>query len=71
VAKRRQSSPSQECNAVIANGTCSDTGSLETARLYPTATVLPSGKVLAAGGSSNAGTIASAEPYDPPTGTCP
>lgn len=48
------------------------TGSLNTARYYHTATLLPTGKVLVAGGhdSHNDGTgfLASAELYDPTTG---
>jgi len=51
-------------------GTFSATGSMTTARLNPTATLLTNGKVLLAGGqdSSNA-VLASAELYDPTTGT--
>src|SRR5262249_42574182 len=43
------------------------TGSLATARNNHTATLLPSGKVLVAGGFEN-GSLASAEVYDPATG---
>ena len=44
-----------------------ETGSLATARLNHTATLLPNGKVLVAGGLG--GTLASAELYDPANGT--
>jgi len=45
-------------------------GSLVTARQYHTATLLPSGKVLVAGGwDSSSGYLASAELYDPATNT--
>lgn len=43
------------------------TGSMSTARLAHTGTLLPNGKVLIAGGGD--GTLASAEIYDPATGT--
>src|SRR5437867_1116503 len=49
-------------------GTWSATGSLATGRYGATATLLPSGKVLVAGGY-NAGPLASAELYDPVAGT--
>ena len=54
-------------------GTWTATGSLATARAYHTATLLPNGKVLVAGGENilyNNGeeTLASAELYDPATG---
>jgi Bacterial Ig-like domain (group 2)/Galactose oxidase, central domain/Kelch motif len=46
------------------------TGSMTTAREGHTATMLPNGKVLVAGGSDNAGNnFASAEVYDPVAGT--
>jgi hypothetical protein len=45
-----------------------ETGSLGTARFSYTATLLPDGKVLAAGGS-NGVSLASAELYDPASGT--
>ncbi len=44
------------------------TGSLATARVVHTATLLPNGKVLVAGGD-NCETLASAELYDPASGT--
>src|SRR5450432_1708322 len=47
-----------------------ETGSLATARVSHTATALPNGKVLVAGGAGiNFGTLASAELYDPASGT--
>jgi hypothetical protein len=39
-----------------------------TARAFPTATLLPNGKVLLAGGSNFSGTLRTAELYDPATG---
>ena len=50
-----------------ANGTWTVTGSMGRPRELHTATLLPSGKVLVAGGYSN-GYLASAELYDPATG---
>ena len=52
-----------------ATGTWTATGSLGTARFDHTATLLPSGKVLVAGGYDNGGVLSSAELYDPATGT--
>ena len=52
-----------------ATGTWSSTGSLNTARYLHTATLLPNGKVLVAGGYDTAsGDLSSAELYDPATG---
>ena len=45
------------------------TGSLNTARSGCTATLLPNGKVLVTGGANEDGVLASAELYDPSTGT--
>ena len=45
------------------------TGSLSTERTYHTATVLPNGKVLVAGGWGTNGALTSAELYNPATGT--
>jgi N-acetylneuraminic acid mutarotase len=45
------------------------TGSLATGRLRHTATLLPSGKVLVAGGYGDTATLSSAELYDPTTGS--
>ena len=46
------------------------TGSMATDRYFHTATLLPSGKVLVAGGYSlHVGALRSAELYDPATGT--
>jgi uncharacterized delta-60 repeat protein len=53
-----------------ATGAWSSAGRLATAREHHTATLLPNGKVLVAGGYlSGTGAIASAELYDPTTGT--
>jgi hypothetical protein len=47
-----------------------NTGSLNTARYWHTATLLPNGKVLVAGGYNTANIpLSSAELYDPVTGT--
>ena len=43
-----------------------DTGSLTAPRDQGTATLLPGGKVLIAGGIGNSGPLAGAEFYDPP-----
>src|SRR5438105_14028919 len=51
------------------SGTWTPTGSLATARYGHTATLLPNGKVLVAGGGDSFGQeVASAELYDPATG---
>src|SRR5260370_19782560 len=53
-----------------ASGTWTATGSLATARYLHTATLLPNGKVLVAGGlDSGFHRSASAEVYDPASGT--
>jgi N-acetylneuraminic acid mutarotase len=46
-----------------------DTASLATARYFHTATLLPNGKVLVAGGDGNGPSQESAELYDPASGT--
>jgi Galactose oxidase, central domain/Kelch motif len=51
-----------------ASGAWSATGSLATARFAYTATLLPNGKVLVAGGSGSTSVLASAELYDPGSG---
>ena len=57
------------CGACQVSGTpFGDTGLLNTARYLHTATLLPSGKVLVAGGY-NGSPLASAELYDPVSGT--
>src|SRR5262249_21426773 len=48
--------------------TWTDTGSLRTARWSHTATLLPNGKVLVAGGRNNQSDFDSVELYDPATG---
>jgi hypothetical protein len=48
-----------------ASGTWTATGSLGTARYGHTATLLPNGKVLVAGGYSDWHSLSSAELYDP------
>jgi hypothetical protein len=53
-----------------ATGTFSPTGSMTTPRQDFTATLLPNGKVLVAGGFDNSGrALATAELYDPASGT--
>ncbi len=55
---------------VVVDPGWSSTGSMASARFYHTATLLPSGKVLVAGGINGLNrSIASAEVYDPGTGT--
>ena len=55
--------------AFAASGTWSSTGSMRSARDGQTATLLPSGKVLIAGGTNNGAALASAELYSPIAGT--
>ena len=45
------------------------TGSMATARGFHTASPLPDGRVLVAGGYGTSGALASAEVYDPASGT--
>ncbi len=52
-----------------ASGTWTVTGSLNTARYLHTATLLPNGMVLVAGGITGFNAFASAELYDPASGT--
>ncbi len=52
-----------------AAGTWSATGSMASARYGQTATLLPNGKVLVAGGANDSGIVMTAELYDPETGT--
>ena len=54
----------------VSAATWTATGSLNTARTFHTATLLPDGEVLVAGGEdSNSNRLANAELYDPTTGT--
>jgi hypothetical protein len=46
-----------------------NTGNLVSARAFHTATLLPDGRVLAAGGLGDSGALASAELYDSASGT--
>ena len=50
------------------SGTWTPVGSMSTPRASHTATLLPSGMVLVAGGEDNYAALASAELYDPATG---
>src|SRR5258707_576877 len=49
--------------------TFGNTGSLNTGRTFHTATLLPNGKVLVAGGQGPSGILTSAELYDPASGS--
>ena len=51
------------------SGTFSQTGNMTVARSQHTATLLPDGRVLIAGGMSSNASLASAEVYDPDAGT--
>jgi hypothetical protein len=51
-----------------ATGKFTATGSMTTAREFATATLLPNGEVLIAGGDTDSGATSSAELYDPATG---
>lgn len=52
-----------------ASGTWTSGGNMAAARSWHSATSLPSGRVLVAGGLGNSGALASAEIYDPGPGT--
>jgi hypothetical protein len=66
-----QQDSSQQAIAPAANSAWKNTGNLNTARYLNTATLLPNGKVLVAGGDAgwDNPTVNSAELYDPVTGT--
>src|SRR5207245_11244404 len=59
---------SQSLSPVYAPFTFGNTGSLNTGRYWHTATLLPNGKVLVAGGYDGVNYLSSAELYDPATG---
>ena len=54
---------------VLLDPTWSTTGGLASARSGPTVSVLPDGRVLVTGGSGGSTALATAELFDPPTGT--
>ena len=60
--------PALEGDKNPASGSWTVTGSLNTGRGNPTATLLPNGKVLVAGGGNRFGVFTSAELYDPASG---
>ena len=53
----------------VSNTFAATTPAMNTARFWATATLLPNGKVLIAGGNGNAGILASTELYDPVSNT--
>src|ERR1700733_6086667 len=60
--------PPTFCRAGAGGDSWTLTGSLNDSRAEHTATLLPDGRVLAAGGFGSAGIVQSAEVYDPSTG---
>jgi Galactose oxidase, central domain/Kelch motif len=60
--------PARLASAQVAASSWSYTGNLNTARVDHSATLLPDGKVLVAGGYDNDNALNSAELYDPATG---
>src|SRR5919109_3635066 len=60
--------PATLVSAQAVGASWSYTGNLNTAREYHTATLLPNGKVLVAGGDNGKQLLNSAELYDPATG---
>src|SRR5947208_364637 len=61
--------PGSKSLSHLDSGTWTYTGSLNTVRRSHTATLLPNGMVLVAGGFAPSGVLASAELYDPVSGT--
>ena len=57
------------CPNFVAGASFISTGSLVMARVFHTATLLPSGKVLVVGGFNGFSSVSSAELYDPASGT--
>ena len=55
-------------SGILGGGFSSTIGDMAAARAYHTATLLPSGKVLVAGGKHGSGVLAHSELYDPATG---
>jgi hypothetical protein len=68
LAGARSPSATGVSNATATSANWIQTGDLSARRYYHTATLLPNGKVLIAGGASNIGIVGSAELYDSVTG---
>jgi hypothetical protein len=70
LSKSATGTPTTTVTAPTLNGTWRATGRLANARFYHTATLLPNGKILVAGGYDNKAVyLASAELYDPASGS--